>query len=85
MIHKFNVGVRNDAEKPIRHQPALYFVPNLAKTRIEFLSLLLFFHEAQSEPLADFPQHRHDDPCGQRIAEVTPCPWQPLPSSRRSA
>jgi hypothetical protein len=29
----------------MRHQPALDFVPDLAKTRVEFLSDLLFFHE----------------------------------------
>jgi hypothetical protein len=29
------------------HQSALYFVPNLAQTRIEFLSLFSLFHGCQ--------------------------------------
>jgi hypothetical protein len=28
----------------MRHQLALYFVPNFGKTRVKFLSKLLFFH-----------------------------------------
>src|SRR5208283_2702378 len=44
MIGGFNVAEPDAAEKTMRHQPALYFVPDLAKTGIEFLSAVLFFH-----------------------------------------
>jgi hypothetical protein len=44
MIHALNVNAGNDAEKAMAHQLALYLVPYLGETRVEFLSDLLFFH-----------------------------------------
>jgi hypothetical protein len=44
----------------VGHQPALYFVPNLGKARVEFLSDLLFFHE--HSPIDDYTPH--DTPRG---------------------
>jgi hypothetical protein len=44
MVRRLYIAERNAAEKAMGHQTALYFMPNLAKAGIEFLSHLLFFH-----------------------------------------
>jgi hypothetical protein len=44
VIRIVDVNAGYGAEKSMGHQPALYFVPDLAKTRIEFLSVFRVFH-----------------------------------------
>jgi hypothetical protein len=50
MIVGLNVDIPDAAEKPMRHQPALDFMPDLAKTRVEYLADLLIFHETLLRP-----------------------------------
>jgi hypothetical protein len=44
MIPGVKINVAYGAEQSVRHQPALYFMPDLAQAGIEFLSSFCIFH-----------------------------------------
>jgi hypothetical protein len=55
MIRARNVNASNAPEKAMGYQLALYLVPDHGKTRVEFLSDLLFFH--RRIPLDPYATH----------------------------
>jgi hypothetical protein len=63
MVRCLNVFVGDAAEKAMLHEPALDFVPDPGKARIELLSALLVFHGAPRHlawliPIDITPSHK---------------------------